>query len=72
MVTTRPATIMGLDHLGLEVGKSASLVLLDAKDPVEVIRRRPVRTHVISRGQVIARTAQPEVQLAPDLLSRSS
>ena len=29
---------MGLDHLGLAVGKRASLVVLDAGDPVEALR----------------------------------
>ncbi len=33
MVTNVNAAIMGLDHLGLEVGKTASLVILDAGDP---------------------------------------
>ncbi|MEM7408567.1 MAG: amidohydrolase family protein [Pseudomonadota bacterium] len=63
MVTTRSAEILGLTDLGIAEGKRASLVIVDAKDPVEAIRRRPVRTHVISRGKVVARTPAPETTL---------
>jgi len=60
MVTTVNAAIMGLDHLGLEVGKRASLVVLDAGDPVEAVRLRAERLCVIARGKVVAeRDRQP-------------
>lgn len=55
-VTTNPARILGLDHFGLEVGKSADFVLLQARDPVEAIRLRATRLAVVRRGAVIART----------------
>lgn len=55
-VTTNPARILGLDHFGLEVGKSADFVLLQARDPVEAIRLRASRLAVVRRGAVIART----------------
>lgn len=55
-VTTNPARILGLDYFGLEVGKSADFVLLQARDPVEAIRLRATRLAVVRRGAVIART----------------
>ncbi|SNS67886.1 cytosine deaminase [Antarctobacter heliothermus] len=55
MVTDTPAQIMGLDF-GLEVGKRASLIVLDAPDPIEALRLRPARLAVISNGRVVART----------------
>lgn len=59
-VTVNSARIMGLDGYGLAVGCHADMVLLQAKDPAEAIRLRPVRLKVIRRGRVIAETA-PEV-----------
>ena len=38
MVTSVNAAIMGLDGYGLAVGSKASLVVLDAGDPIEAIR----------------------------------
>ncbi|WP_442579455.1 amidohydrolase family protein [Mesorhizobium sp. ASY16-5R] len=54
MVTKVNAEILGLDHLGLEVGKRASLVVLDAGNRVEALRLRAERLCVISRGKVVA------------------
>ena len=54
MVTRVNAEIMGLDHLGLKVGKRASLVVLDAGNRVEALRLRAERLCVISRGKVVA------------------
>jgi len=64
MVTTVNAAIMGLDHLGLAVGKRASLVVLDAGDPIEAVRLRPERLCVISRGKVVAQRRQHDTTLA--------
>lgn len=55
MVTETPATIMGLDF-GLQKGKRASLIILDAPDPIEAIRLRPTRLAVISNGTIISKT----------------
>jgi cytosine deaminase len=49
-VTTAPARILGLDHLGLAVGREASFVLLQARDPVEALRLRAQRLGVWRRG----------------------
>src|SRR4051794_30062451 len=53
-VTTVPARILGLEGYGLDVGCSADLVVLQAKDPIEAIRLRAARLFVIRRGRIIA------------------
>jgi cytosine deaminase len=63
MVTNINAAIMGLDHLGLEVGKRASLVVLDAGSPVEALRLRAERLCVIARGKVVAERTKQETRL---------
>ncbi len=63
MVTSVNASIMGLDHLGLEVGKRASLVVLDAGDPIEAVRLRPDRLCVISRGKVVSQKPKRDAKL---------
>ncbi|OZI55059.1 amidohydrolase family protein [Bordetella genomosp. 5] len=63
-VTRTPAAILGLDDVGLEVGKRADLVLLQAGDPVEAIRLRAARLAVIRAGRIIARTAPVQAELA--------
>ncbi|MBW3098590.1 amidohydrolase family protein [Pseudohoeflea coraliihabitans] len=63
MVTSESAAILGLDGYGLHKGAAASLVVLDASDPVEAIRLRADRLLVISKGQVIARRAKTPMQL---------
>lgn len=62
-VTTTPARILGLHDLGLRVGCRADLVLLQARDPIEAIRLRATRLHVIRAGQVVASTAPVSTQL---------
>jgi len=54
MVTAANARIMHLEHLGLSVGKRASLVVLDANDPVDALRLRAERIAVVSRGKLVA------------------
>jgi cytosine deaminase len=55
-VTTNAARVMHLQGYGLEVGKNADMVLLQAHDPIEAIRLRATRLAVIRRGKVIAET----------------
>jgi cytosine deaminase len=57
---------MGLDHLGLEVGKTASLVMLDAGDPIEAIRLRAERLYVIAKGKMVAEREKRLTRLALD------
>ncbi len=64
MVTNVNAAIMGLDHHGLAVGKRASLVVLDAGNPVEAIRLRAERLCVISRGRIVAERERRETRLS--------
>jgi len=63
-VTVNSARLMGMDTYGLEVGKSADFVLLQARDPVEAIRLRATRLLVVRRGQVLARCAPSEAALS--------
>ena len=62
-VTTTAAAALHLEGYGLEPGCHADLVVLQARDPVEAIRLRATRLHVLRRGAVIARTAPEEVSL---------
>jgi cytosine deaminase len=55
MVTETPAQIMGLEF-GLAPGKLASLVVLDAPDPIEALRLRPARLAVVSKGKLVSET----------------
>lgn len=64
MVTKTSAAIMGLDHYGLEVGKTASLVVLDAGNPIEAIRLRADRVAVVARGRLVAERPRRATALA--------
>jgi cytosine deaminase len=55
-VTTVPAGILGLAGYGLEPGCRADMVILEARDPIEAIRLRATRLHVLRAGKVIAAT----------------
>jgi cytosine deaminase len=65
-VTVTPAGVLGLEGYGLAVGCHADMVLLQARDPAEAIRLRPVRLKVIRRGRVVAETAPEVTRLALD------
>lgn len=64
MVTNQNAAIMNLEDYGLAVGKKASLVVLDAGNPIEAIRLRPERLLVMAKGKVIARRNRQETHLS--------
>ncbi len=66
MVTTESAAIMGLDDYGLAVGKAASLVVLDAGNPVEALRLRADRLCVIARGKIVAERPRRKTALSID------
>ena len=70
MVTVESAAIMGLADYGLEVGRKASLVVLDAGDPVEAIRLRADRLFVVAGGKVVAEKPRGDARL--DLPGRPS
>jgi cytosine deaminase len=63
-VTEVPARIMGLDGYGLIPGAQASLVVLDAGDPVEALRLRPARLAVVSKGRLVSESARGDGRLA--------
>ena len=62
-VTVNSAQILGLADHGLEVGKAADFVLLQAGDPVEAIRLRATRLLVVRRGRVVASTPAAQATL---------
>jgi cytosine deaminase len=64
MVTETNARILNLDGYGLRPGARASLVVLDAADPIEAVRRRAPRRVVISRGRVVAESPRAASTLA--------
>lgn len=62
-VTTNAARVLGLADHGVEVGKAADLVLLQARDAVEAIRLRAQRLWVMRRGRVVAETPPATARL---------
>lgn len=64
MVTSRAARTLGIeDRYGIETGKPANLVLVDAPDKWDAIRRLAAITTVIKGGQVIAETVPARTRL---------
>ncbi len=57
MVTEENAAIIGLKDYGLHKGAVASLVVLDAGNPIEALRLRADRRAVIAKGKVVAQRA---------------
>jgi len=53
MITVNNAKTMGLADYGLHIGAKASLVILDAGNPVEALRLRAARLCVIANGRVM-------------------
>ncbi|MEP5759395.1 MAG: amidohydrolase family protein [Litoreibacter sp.] len=63
MVTKNNAKTMNLEGYGLHVGAKASLVILDAGDPIEALRLRAARLYVIAKGKVISQTPRGDARL---------
>lgn len=63
MVTEVNARIMNLPDYGLQPGKRADLLVLDAGNPVEALRLRPARLAVVSRGKLVAETRRGDATL---------
>jgi len=55
-VTVNNARVLELPDYGIEAGKAADCVLLQARSPIEAIRLRAQRLWVMRRGKVIARS----------------
>ena len=64
MVTVNNAKTMGLTDYGLHVGAKASLVILDAGNPIEALRLRATRLSVIANGRVVSQTPRADASLA--------
>ncbi len=64
MVTTNNAKTMGLQDYGLHVGAKASLVVLDAGTPVEALRLRAARLHVVANGRVVSQAPRADAALS--------
>ncbi|ORE88197.1 amidohydrolase family protein [Aurantimonas sp. 22II-16-19i] len=62
-VTVNSARAVGLDDYGLEVGRAADMVVLQARDPIEAIRLKAARLFVVRGGTIIARTPRRESRL---------
>jgi cytosine/creatinine deaminase len=68
MITWHGAKTLNVqDSYGIEVGKPANLIVLDASDRFDALRRRATISYVISQGQVIATTESPKTQWQPSL-----
>lgn len=65
-ITVNSARALGLTGYGLEVGAHGDLVVLQARDPIEAIRQKATRLHVVKRGKVIAETAPKVARLSLD------
>lgn len=63
MVTETNAQIMNLADYGLRPGCVASLVVLDAGNPVEALRLRPDRLAVVSKGRIVAERSRNDARL---------
>ncbi len=48
---------------GIEEGKPANLVMLDAGSVLEAVRLTPARLYVIRTGRVIAQTDEPRTDI---------
>jgi cytosine deaminase len=65
-VTTRAAHCLGVADYGLAEGMRADLVVFDAPTVVDAVRTLAVRTVVVSRGRVVARTTAPRTTVTVD------
>jgi cytosine deaminase len=63
MVTENAALTLGLKDYGIAEGNPANLVLVDAPDRWDAIRRLAASTLVVKDGEVIAETSPPEARL---------
>ncbi|MFQ1699721.1 amidohydrolase family protein [Loktanella agnita] len=64
MVTTHNAKTMNLADYGLHVGAKASLVVLDAGNPIEALRLRAARLHVVANGKVISQGERADAKIS--------
>jgi cytosine deaminase len=65
-VTVNGAAAMGLPDPTLRVGGPATLVLLQARDPIEAVRLKASRLLVLRDGRVLSETAPRTARLSLD------
>jgi cytosine/creatinine deaminase len=66
MITWNGAkTLHVREQYGVAVGKPANLIVLDASDRYDAIRRRATVTYVIAQGNVLAQTTDPQTTWYP-------
>ena len=65
-VTVNGAAAMGLPDPTLRVGGPATLVLLQARDPIEAVRLKATRLLVLREGRVLSETAPRVARLSLD------
>jgi cytosine deaminase len=53
MVTTTPASVLGMQNYGLAPGSSADIVVLECRDWHEAIQFQPAKRFVILRGELL-------------------
>jgi len=68
MVTENAARTLGLEDYGIAEGRAADLVLVDATDKWDAIRRLATTTLVVKGGQIIAETRPPEARLMGEIV----
>jgi cytosine/creatinine deaminase len=68
MVTENAARTLGLEDYGMAEGNAANLVLVDAPDKWDAIRRLAATTLVVKNGEVIAETTPPEARLMGEVV----
>jgi cytosine deaminase len=57
LITTNAARTLNVaDRYGIEEGKPASFIIVDAADPHDALRLVPARLHVVKDGRVVAST----------------
>ncbi|MDV3427901.1 MAG: cytosine deaminase [Bacillota bacterium] len=72
MITKNAARTLNIEeNYGIETGKPADFIVLDAKDKWEAIRRLAAVTLVIKNGQVIAETNAPKTKLLGETIKFS-
>ncbi len=68
MVTSNAALTLGLEDYGIAEGSPANLVLVDATDKWDAIRRLAPTILIIRNGDVIAETRPPETRLMGEVV----
>jgi cytosine deaminase len=64
LITTHSARALALgDDYGLEVGRPANFIVLDARDDYEAVRRQVAVLYSVRRGNVIAQTRPARSQV---------